>query len=377
MGVGSTQRQKYYLVLGGIYLIVGILPIALFSSTSDCPTICALRFPDRPWKNWECTKEVGTAVTNYLDVEEYKRIYKQFYMNTTGPCYVCQAVNATALLEPCKPCPAAKMTDGGVPWPATDERYSKLSSCATPGAISECAAAETANYKAAQIEKQIPKYCLEDHTCTLDSTNPLAFLTDFKPDPDIAARGILPLLLLAIGGLYLIQAIGCFISACCLQRFKDRYGDQWLNISTCDRACRGGCVRLFPKINRVLNILSLFLISFMVVVLWVWNTCADALNQFSDNVLHGTLTLWLVIVVVQYVLLCIGGTIFRTKFPEDLPFREPNGIIDRGNNAPVCCCLKCCGCCGYGPSVLKRQQWSVTMRLYWQSFTNGLQLFGP
>ena len=410
MGTGSKQRQKYYIALGGIYLIVGILPLALVGQTADCPTICALRFPDRPWKNWECTTSIGMAVENYLDEKEYKRIYAQFYPNATGPCFICEAANKTTLLEPCKPCPAALMTDGGIPWEATDERYSTLSSCATPGAITECATATPPNYKIANVALQNPKYCLEDNTCTLDSADPLAFLTNFDPEPDIGkrqlnlfggslvvgltpvvfgvcacvlflmcvpcvgARGLMPVLLIAIAGMYLIQAIGCLMTACCLQSFKDRYGDQWLKISTCDQVCRGPCARLFPKINRILNLLSLFLIIFMIVVLWVWNTCADALNAFSQNVLHGTLTLWLVIVVAQYVLLCIGGTMFRTKFPEDLPFREPFGVIERGRNAPVCCCF--CLCC-YCTTVTKRQQWSVSLRLCCQTVKKGMSLFGP
>ena len=235
------QRQKYYLILGAIYLLIGIMPMILYPQTSDCKPLCALRFPDRPWKNWECTRSIGEPVTDYLDIEEYKRIYTQFYKNTTGPCYICLAANQTTLLQPCKPCPAAKMSDGGLPWPATDARYSKLTSCAVPGSISECAKATVPNYKHADIAKQNPKYCLQDSSCTLESTNPLAFLTNFKPTPDIGARSILPLLLLGISGMYLIQAVGCLFTACCLNRFKHRYGDQWLNISTCDRACRGGC----------------------------------------------------------------------------------------------------------------------------------------
>ena len=80
------------------------------------------------------------------------------------------------------------MTDGGIPWEATDERYSTLSSCATPGAITECATATPPNYKIANVALQNPKYCLEDNTCTLDSADPLAFLTNFDPEPDIGKR---------------------------------------------------------------------------------------------------------------------------------------------------------------------------------------------
>ena len=221
MGVGSTTRQKYYVVLGIIYLFVGIMPIILFPMTADCPPLCALRFPDRPWKSWECTESIGQPMTNYGDMEEYKRIYLQFYVNTTGPCYVCQASNATTLLEPCKPCPAAKMSEGGVPWESNDPRYSTLSSCATPGSMSECAKAEIPNYKIAVTAKANDKFCLGDQSCSLDSDNPLAFRTPFAPTPDINFRGIQPLIMLGIGVLYLGQAIGCLATACCLQSFKE------------------------------------------------------------------------------------------------------------------------------------------------------------
>ena len=221
MGVGSTNRQKYYLALGLIYLAVGILPIGLFPQTSDCPVLCALRFPDRKWKNWECTESIGDPVTNYLDIDEYKRIYLQFYLNATGPCYVCAASNSTTLLEPCKPCPAAKMSEGGVAWKSNDPRYSKLSSCATPGSLSECATATVPNYKAAEQDKANDKFCLEDNSCSLNQNNILAFRTKFLPEPDINLRGIQPMIMILIAGIYLIQAIGCIVTGCCLENFKE------------------------------------------------------------------------------------------------------------------------------------------------------------
>ena len=159
--------------------------------------------------------------------------------------------------------------------------------------------------------------------------------------------------------------------------FESRYGDGWLKISTCDKCCRGCCIRAFPKINRILNIFALFFIVAMIISLWVNNTCADALNMFSENVLYGTLSVWLIFAVVQYVLLCIGGTYFRTLYPEDLPFREPPVAIDRGNNAPTCCCFCLCGCCGYGATIMQRQQWSISLRLCCASFKKLLNLFGP
>ena len=133
-------------------------------------------------------------------------------------------------------------------------------------------------------------------------------------------------------------------------------------------------VRVFPKINRILNIFSLILIVMMIVVLWGWNTCADALNEFSKNVLHGTLSAWLVFVVIQYVVLCFGGSYFRYKYPEDLPFREPPSAVDRGHNAPMFKCFCLCYCCF---TVTRRQQWSVTLRLCCQKVKRGMELCGP
>jgi hypothetical protein len=221
MGVGSHQRQKYYIALGIIYLAVGILPLALLGQTADCPPLCALRFPDRKWKNWECTESIGEPVTNYLDIDEYKRIYLQFFINTTGPCYVCKASNATTLLQPCKPCPAAKMSIGGVAWESNDPRYSKLSSCAEPGTLSECGKATIPNYKVAETTKALDKFCMNDNTCTRNQNNILGFRTKFEPTSDIEFRGIQPMIMLGISFIYLFQSIGCLLTGCCLQRFKE------------------------------------------------------------------------------------------------------------------------------------------------------------
>ena len=234
------------------------MPIILFPMTADCPPLCALRFPDRPWKSWECTESIGDPMTNYGDMEEYKRIYLQFYVNTTGPCYVCQASNATTLLEPCKPCPAAQMSEGGVPWESNDPRYSTLSSCATPGSMSECAKAEIPNYKLAVTAKANDKFCLGDQSCSLDSDNPLAFRTPFAPTPDINFRGIQPLIMLGIGVLYLGQAIGCLATACCLQSFKE-----CVCVVDCDCVYFFSVVFIFFVVDTLFSLLTLwFLVVF-------------------------------------------------------------------------------------------------------------------
>ena len=222
-GVGSQFRRKYYFALTVIYLAVAILPIALLGQTADCPVVCALRFPDRPWKNWECTENIGEPVGDYAAESEYKRIYLQFYKNTTGPCFVCQKANLTVLLEPCKPCPAAQMVEEGLPWESTDERYSKLSSCAEPGSISECSGAEVTNYRVADQTAAQDKYCLEDTTCLAFGADedPMATRTKFAPEMDITLRGMVPMLMLLISAIYFGQAIGCLATALCLTRFLE------------------------------------------------------------------------------------------------------------------------------------------------------------
>jgi hypothetical protein len=221
MGVGSHFRRKYYFALTVLYFTVATLPAALIGQTADCPSICALRYPDRVWKNWECTAEVGTPMTDYRNDDMYKRIYLQFYANTTGPCFVCQATNSTTMLEPCRPCPAANMVEKGKPWESDDKRYSKLSSCAEPGAISECAKATIPNYKVAATEKAQAKECLADASCLKfgDDPNPLASFTPFQPEMDITLRAMVPVQMVLISAIYYAQGIGCLIVGCCLTHY--------------------------------------------------------------------------------------------------------------------------------------------------------------
>ena len=155
---------------------------------------------------------------------------------------------------------------------------------------------------------------------------------------------------------------------------RSRYGDGWLKISQCDKCCRGGCVRAFPKVNRVLNLIAFFIIAFMALTLWMFKTCADALNAFSEQVLYGTLSLWMGFVVLQYVGLCVGGSYLRAKFPEDMPFREPVAAIDRGPNATICLPCKILSCC-YVPAN-KQQQLSVKCRLCMQGTKVALNKWG-
>jgi len=82
----------------------------------------------------------------------------------------------------------------------------------------------------------------------------------------------------------------------------------------------------------------------------------------------------LVFVVAQYLLLCFGGTYFRTRFPEDIPFREPPAAIDRGKSAPICCFFCFCMLC-IKPS--RRQQWSISLRLCCLKTKQAMNLCGP
>lgn len=218
MGVGSHFRRKYYYALALLYFAVATLPATLIGQTADCPSICALRYPDRVWKNWECTSEVGQPMTTYGNNEVYKTLYLQFYSNRTGPCFICEATNLTTLLEPCKPCPAANIIENGLPWNSNDERYSKLSSCAEPGAISECAKARIPNYKTADTTKATAKQCRGDASCLQFGADPdpLASYTPFRPEMDITLRALVPLQMIVISVIYFAQALGCVITASCL-----------------------------------------------------------------------------------------------------------------------------------------------------------------
>jgi hypothetical protein len=156
------------------------------------------------------------------------------------------------------------------------------------------------------------------------------------------------------------------------------YGDDWLKMQGGFNTCRGGCVRAFPKVNRILNILSFFFILMMAMTLWMFNTCRDALNVFSQDVLYGTLSAWMIFVCFQYATLCFAGSYLRAKFPEDMPFREPPAPIDRGPNAPVCCCcaMCLCSCCSCCCNMRKLQNASIKFRLCCQGIQICLNKWG-
>ena len=142
--------------------------------------------------------------------------------------------------------------------------------------------------------------------------------------------------------------------------------------------CRGGCVRAFPKVNRILNIISFFFILMMALTLWAFDTCKDALNVFSQDVLYGTLSGWMIFVCLQYTTLCFAGSYLRAKYPEDMPFREPPAPIDRGPNAPVCCCcaICLCSCCSCCCNQRKLQNASIKYRLCCQATNRCLNKWG-
>ena len=54
MGVGSAFYKNYYMGLGLVYIIVGIIPLGQMKTLETCKSICPLNFADRDWKLWAC-----------------------------------------------------------------------------------------------------------------------------------------------------------------------------------------------------------------------------------------------------------------------------------------------------------------------------------
>jgi hypothetical protein len=328
MGVGSAFYNNYYMGLGLVYILVGIIPIAQMPVLNTCKSICPLKFADRDWKLWACDLQKQEWNTE----AGYRNAWLSFDQNVTGPCFVCQTPEQLNVIQPCVPCETYKD-----PVPST--RYSKSTSC-TIDTISQCSLATPPNYRPADLAASYPKQ--------INGRD-----KRYSPEFDIQLRGQMVGQTIFIAVIYLIQGIGCMVAGCGSGRFAQTFEDDWLKMTLCDKLI--GClVKFFPAINRCLNFFQLGSLLFCGFAIYIQRTCEDAINDYSEKVFFPFMQFWLALALVVWGLFCITGNIIRAKNNKDPAFIVP--LPDVKSRGPVgyviaktkFYCIKYCGKCG-GP----------------------------
>jgi|EP00945_MAST-04E_sp_MAST-4E-sp1_P000304 hypothetical protein len=327
MGVGSAFYKTYYLALGAVYIIVGSVPLGQMEALNTCKSRCPLAFPDREWKKWEC----ALGPVKWDSLEGYRNAWVSF---DNASCFVCESPSSTVLLEPCEPC--EKYVEK-VP----SSKYSKSASCNDINTISQCSGATPPNFQPAVIANA--------------GTRKAANTRDipFTPEPDIGLRGQISPLTLGVAVIYVIQGVGCIIAGLGSGRFSGMYEDDWLKMSVTSKLV--GClVKFFPSINRALNFFQLFMLLFLGWAIFVFKTCDDAINEFSERKFFPFMQSWLIIALIVWLLCCVGGNITRRENLKDPAFINPlPDIKHRGVAGKIMAytkfyCIKWCGECG-GP----------------------------
>ena len=294
MAVGSAFYKNYYLGLGLIYVIVGMIPVGQLSVLATCKSICPLKFGDRKWKAWACDlKKVGWDAP-----EGYAHAWTS-YDNRT--CVICEADSGTTLIQPCFPCQQVKD-------PVPSSTYSPSTKC-TLDTVSDCSTATPANFRPADLS-----------TLGTRSFDQRDFA--FSPELDISLRGIVSPLAEMVAVIYVIQGLGCMIAGSGSGRFAGIYEDDWLKMKSVDKMV--GClVKFFPAINRCLNFFQFFMLVLLFFAIYVLETCEDAIDEYSEKRFFPFMKMWLVIALLVFLLCCIGGNIARAQHQKDPAFIVP------------------------------------------------------
>ena len=103
MGVGSAFYKNYYMGLGLVYIIVGIIPLGQMKTLETCKSICPLNFADRDWKLWACDLQK----VDWNSEEGYRNAWKAFDQNVTGPCFVWKRLQRSAFCN--RVCPVKRL----------------------------------------------------------------------------------------------------------------------------------------------------------------------------------------------------------------------------------------------------------------------------
>lgn len=328
MGVGSAFYKNYYMGLGLVYIIVGIIPLGQMKTLETCKSICPLNFGDRDWKLWACDLQK----VDWNSEEGYRNAWKAFDQNITGPCFVCQTPSTFNVLQPCMPCETYKD-----PVPST--RYSKSTSCTTE-TISQCSAASPPNFRPADIASAYPRKINGREK-------------KYAPEIDISLRGSMVGQATFIAVVYVIQGVGCMVAGCGSGRFSGMYEDDWLDMSLCDKLT--GClVKFFPAINRFLNFFQFGSLMFSAFAIYVHGTCEDAINDYSEKVFYPFMQFWLALALSVWLLFCVAGNVIRENNNKDpafivpLPDVKSRGWVGYAVAYTKFYCIKYCGKCG-GP----------------------------
>ena len=146
----------------------------------------------------------------------------------------------------------------------------------------------------------------------------------FQVSSRITMRSIVRPYFLGIGIMFAIQGLGSLIMLYGMRVFSKIYDDDWRKL-TCCQSTLGVVVKLFPGVNRLVNVLLLLACTVGFFIVFVIRICEDARDTSNGGYPFGlpTTGFYAGLNIALYILTCGCTFAFRQSNKIDTAFAMP------------------------------------------------------